>query len=38
MMLMPAAGYETVMDFNWPQLAAWHKTAVTAYKAIHGIE
>jgi hypothetical protein len=38
MMLMPGMGFETVMNFNWPELKSWHEVAVQTYKAMKGIE
>jgi hypothetical protein len=38
MMLMPAIGFQTVMDFHWPELKAWHDVAITTYKNMKGIQ
>jgi hypothetical protein len=38
MMLMPAISFDTVMDFNWPELKAWHKIAIQTFKSMRGIE
>jgi hypothetical protein len=38
MILMPALGYETVMNFHWPELKSWHEVAMQTYKSMRGIE
>jgi hypothetical protein len=38
MMLMPAVGYENVMNFNWPELKGWHEIAVKTFKSIRGVD
>jgi hypothetical protein len=38
MMLMPAMGYDTVMNFNWPELRGWHEVALKTFKSIRGID
>jgi len=37
MMLMPGMRYETILDFNWPELKAWHSIAISTYKTMRGI-
>jgi hypothetical protein len=38
MMLMPAVSYETVMNFNWPELKGWHEVAIKTFKSMRGID
>jgi hypothetical protein len=37
-MLMPALGFERVMNFYMPELKAWHNEAVGVYNAMHGVK
>jgi hypothetical protein len=37
MMMIPAIGYEAVMNFNWQELKSWHEAALATYRAIKGI-
>jgi len=36
MQAMPAVGYDTVMNFTWAELKAWHSSAVEVWKKIKG--
>jgi hypothetical protein len=36
--MMPAIGFNTVMNFNWPELKEWHSAALEVYKNFKGIE
>jgi hypothetical protein len=39
MILMPAAGFETVMGFeSWREFKGWHEAAVRNFKRVRGIE
>jgi len=35
-MLMPAIGFDRVMDFYFPELKAWHDEAIKVYNIMHG--
>jgi hypothetical protein len=38
MVLIPAMGYETVINFNWRELLEWHTTAIQIAKELRGVE
>jgi hypothetical protein len=35
---MPAIGFDTVMNFDWPEFKGWHETAVRNFKRIRGVQ
>jgi hypothetical protein len=36
--MMPSIGFDTVMDFTWAELKAWHEAAFEVYKNLRGVE
>jgi hypothetical protein len=35
--MMPSISFETVMEFTWMELKAWHETAFEVFKNMRGV-
>jgi hypothetical protein len=38
MVIMPGMSFEAIQNMNWPEMKAWHKSAVETWKNTRGFE